>query len=349
MPLVSTRRRVVAALAAMGATGLLPASARAAGGTQPCLYSETGGTYANPSNIFEASGTRASFGFLASIKAVGDEITLYAAPEQGGVAREQLALVKGTLTRVTMYDPLVAEQIGFEMPITALTRDGQYYGIVGMAFDQGTRAGVLFHYDGQQVGGYELLKGQFDPTSREISFNGEAAGQIYGWLRGDKPFVMKLTVGEQVFSELTVEPGTFAAFIDGTVTPRMTEVAVDQMAGSCGLTGDGTLYNPTAGCFLTSACCAVVGLADDCWELSALRRFRDGWMRGFAQGRAEVARYYREAPAVADRLMADSAGRARLLRLYWGTIVPSAILVRLGANRLAWRLYRRMMLDLLPA
>src|SRR5690606_29479169 len=32
------------------------------------------------------------------------------------------------------------------------------------------------------------------------------------------------------------------------------------------------------GCFLTTATCQVVGLADDCWELTTLRHFRDGWL-----------------------------------------------------------------------
>src|SRR5690606_2326709 len=79
-------------------------------------------------------------------------------------------------------------------------------------------------------------------------------------------------------------------------------------------------------CFLTSACCTVLGLGDDCWELATLRRFRDGYMQGFAQGRADVARYYAEAPAIAQALVSSAAGRRRLLRLYWRTIVPAVLL-----------------------
>ncbi len=100
---------------------------------------------------------------------------------------------------------------------------------------------------------------------------------------------------------------------------------------------------PTFGCFLTTATCEAVGLADDCWELTTLRRFRDGWLAHQPGGQADIARYYREAPAIAERLKAD---RTALLSLYWKRIVPSALAAKLGANRLARRLYTGMMREL---
>ena len=50
-------------------------------------------------------------------------------------------------------------------------------------------------------------------------------------------------------------------------------------------------------CFITTAVCAHEGKADDCMELTALRRFRDGWFR--ENGGADlIARYYDIAPTL---------------------------------------------------
>src|SRR5690606_23330002 len=99
--------------------------------------------------------------------------------------------------------------------------------------------------------------------------------------------------------------------------------------------------------FLTSACCAVVGLPDDCAELRTLRTFRDGWLAAQPGGRAEIFTYYAKAPGVAAQLMRTPQGRRDLLRLYWSTIVPCVLLVRLGLNRAAHAIYRRTMRRLL--
>lgn len=96
-------------------------------------------------------------------------------------------------------------------------------------------------------------------------------------------------------------------------------------------------------CFLTTATCEVVGLEDDCWELTTLRRFRDGWLAWQEGGVEDIARYYRDAPAIARALGSD---RQAALRLYWTRIVPSALAAQLGANKLARRIYTRMMGEL---
>jgi hypothetical protein len=100
---------------------------------------------------------------------------------------------------------------------------------------------------------------------------------------------------------------------------------------------------PVTGCFLTTATCEEVGLADDCWELATLRRFRDGWLARQPGGAEDIAAYYREAPAIAARLKGDTRA---LLKLYWTRIVPSALAAELGANRLVRRIYARMMSEL---
>lgn len=99
---------------------------------------------------------------------------------------------------------------------------------------------------------------------------------------------------------------------------------------------------PSTNCFLTTACCEIVGLADDCFELTALRRFRDRVMAADASGRRDIELYYERAP----RLLAEMSrrGEAGYLRaLYFGTILPCALLATLGLSRPTRWLYTRMM------
>jgi len=102
---------------------------------------------------------------------------------------------------------------------------------------------------------------------------------------------------------------------------------------------------PQQGCFLTTACCGVLGLGDDCFELRTLRRYRDDVVTYMPEGRAAIAAYYTIAPTVVARLGQRDAV-PHLLSIYARFVLPSAIAARLGLNRLAFRLYRRMMRDL---
>lgn len=52
----------------------------------------------------------------------------------------------------------------------------------------------------------------------------------------------------------------------------------------------------SSGCFLTSACVEAKGLPDDCSELSVLRHFRDSYLAGIEEGKAEICEYYHVAP-----------------------------------------------------
>jgi hypothetical protein len=109
--------------------------------------------------------------------------------------------------------------------------------------------------------------------------------------------------------------------------------------------GSGSGGSSSGSCFLTTACCGVVGLADDCPELVALRSFRDRVMLATPEGRADVARYYAVAPAILAEMQRRGEERV-LLRLYFTTILPAVAAARLGFNGAARRIYTAMMLRL---
>jgi hypothetical protein len=103
---------------------------------------------------------------------------------------------------------------------------------------------------------------------------------------------------------------------------------------------------PPEGCFITTACCDVLGLDDDCFELRTLRRYRDTVLAQTPGGSADIAAYYGLAPLILARLPRDSRA-ARLRSVYARFILPAAIAARLGLNALAYRLYRAMLAKLL--
>ena len=60
----------------------------------------------------------------------------------------------------------------------------------------------------------------------------------------------------------------------------------------------GREYRP---CFVTTAVCGSLGKPDDCFELTAFRKFRDGWLTAQPNGKTLIAEYY----AIAPRIVAN--------------------------------------------
>jgi len=99
---------------------------------------------------------------------------------------------------------------------------------------------------------------------------------------------------------------------------------------------------PPEGCFITTACCEALGLNDDCFELRALRRYRDQVLAQRPGGADDIAAYYELAPLILARLPRETRN-ARLRSVYARYILPSALAAALGLNTLAYRLYVAML------
>jgi hypothetical protein len=349
LQLSNGRRRFVAALSALGlasVTGLRPAQAQ----TAPCQSIKTTGNESNGEHNYIITADLAQFAYQVPIETLVDEIVLFD-PASGGGRKLAGAAVKGELER-RENGTIGIKAITFWFPVTALERDGNFYSIVQMAHDQNVPIGLQLTSGTTSLGGTAMEKGVFDPNSNEQGFNGNAALAVYQALMSREPFTAELMSGGVAYSVIRVNSGGFATFVEDTLVPEMERMKLQDETAPCDPSLNDILFDADdddVSCFLTTACCNVVGLADDCWELATLRRFRDGWMSTFPAGRADVARYYAEAPAVAERLSSTLDGRRRLLGLYWRVIVPCALMARLGLNAGAYRLYRRMMTDMLAA
>jgi hypothetical protein len=108
------------------------------------------------------------------------------------------------------------------------------------------------------------------------------------------------------------------------------------------ISADQKCTSPEGGCFITTACCETLGLDDDCFELAALRRYRDQVLAKRPGGKADIARYYELAPLILARIP-ERTRRPRLLLLYARFILPASLAAHLGLNALAYRLYRQML------
>ena len=101
------------------------------------------------------------------------------------------------------------------------------------------------------------------------------------------------------------------------------------------------------GCFITTACCEVLGLDDDCFELRNLRRYRDTVLARQPGGMDAIACYYALAPTILAKLRGASGNTTQtLLSVYARFVLPAALAARFGLNTLAYRLYTRMLSEL---
>lgn len=69
-------------------------------------------------------------------------------------------------------------------------------------------------------------------------------------------------------------------------------------------------------CFLTTACVTHYGLADNGYELTTLRFFRDTYMAASTKGKALIERYYHIAPVILQYIEKDVQKKRRYAFIY---------------------------------
>lgn len=89
------------------------------------------------------------------------------------------------------------------------------------------------------------------------------------------------------------------------------------------------------GCYITTACCKVMGLTDDCEVMTNLRWLRDNFISGLPNGQDLIAVYYDTAPQILERTSPEE-----LKDLFHRAIKPASDLVKERRYPEAFELYK---------
>lgn len=99
-------------------------------------------------------------------------------------------------------------------------------------------------------------------------------------------------------------------------------------------------------CFITTAVCEYYGYDDDCYELTALRAFRDMWMKNQPDGPQLIAEYYRRAPEIVRHLKASPFYPDLCEHLMRDYILPCVELIENHDYTECLNLYKKMVNEL---
>ena len=99
-------------------------------------------------------------------------------------------------------------------------------------------------------------------------------------------------------------------------------------------------------CYITTAVCQEYGKADDCYELTSFRAFRDQWLRKQPDGPAVlelIDEYYRTAPGVVQWINGQK-NRSEIYRYLKGAYLnPCLSYIESGDNQRCKETYTDMM------
>lgn len=97
-----------------------------------------------------------------------------------------------------------------------------------------------------------------------------------------------------------------------------------------------------SGCFVTSVCCHILGLEDDCYVLSELRKLRDEYVMRLPEGDSIDIEYRSIGPVVAESIRAHPRRNHLSRHIYQTYLLPTAKLSALGESERALDLYMAM-------
>ena len=95
-------------------------------------------------------------------------------------------------------------------------------------------------------------------------------------------------------------------------------------------------------CYITTAVCRNQGLDDDCYELTLLRDYRDGYLSETPSGRELISEYYDIAPTIVSRIDMSENPDKVYLDLYKDYIVPCIGFIEKNEPDLCMKKYKSM-------
>lgn len=99
-------------------------------------------------------------------------------------------------------------------------------------------------------------------------------------------------------------------------------------------------------CFITTACCQMLNKPDDCYELTLLRRYRDGYLAEQPDGEELIAMYYDVAPSIVKHINRQPDSAAIYSRIYTEYLLPCIRMIERGELSECRELYTEMVNDL---
>ena len=97
----------------------------------------------------------------------------------------------------------------------------------------------------------------------------------------------------------------------------------------------------SGGCYLTSACVGYFGKEDNCYELEALRKFRDKYLAGIEGGRELIEEYYEIAPKIVS-FIDQSPKKSEYYEYIYEQIKKCILCIENNDNENALTLYKNM-------
>lgn len=99
-------------------------------------------------------------------------------------------------------------------------------------------------------------------------------------------------------------------------------------------------------CYITTAVCETFGKSDDCYELTILRNYRDGYLMEQPEGEAIIKEYYDVAPTIVKHINKKS-NKAKIYKKVWDNYLhPCIVMIEDDKNEECKELYIRMVREL---
>lgn len=115
---------------------------------------------------------------------------------------------------------------------------------------------------------------------------------------------------------------------------------VSEWLDSLPIIGSGSRHG--SGCYITTAVCEFYGKADDCYELTQFRKFRDTWLMDQENGKDLIQKYYETAPTVVEALKYDENREVIYRKLYSDYLLPCLQLIEEERYESCKELYTEM-------
>jgi hypothetical protein len=106
-------------------------------------------------------------------------------------------------------------------------------------------------------------------------------------------------------------------------------------------TGETPYSSGSPACVITTACVELCNLDDDCFELSALRSFRDRHVAARPDRTEFINDYYKISQCILEKLTPNPKRAQILASAYMYYVLPAAVLASSRCDEACFRLYRR--------